>query len=168
MNKTVLLSVVYMLIFSSVLVAKDITGFWRSVNEKNGVTRCIVAIYEYQGLHYGRIIGTCDANGEVKDSIYAPEGRAPGIVGNPFFSGLDLVWNLNRSGSKYKGKIVDPEKGKIYDAKLWVKNGNLIIRGEFLFFGRNVTWLPARESDFSPKFKKPDVSKFIPVIPQVN
>jgi len=165
---TLAVCIVCLVSFCSALTAQDITGFWRSINDKSGQTQCIVAIYEYQNMYYGRIIGTCDASGKAVDTIYAPTGRAPGISGTPFYAGLDLIWDLRKRGSRYKGKIVDPERGRIYDAKLWVEDGNLIIRGEFLFFGRNVTWLPALESDFTPEFKKPDVTKFIPVIPEVN
>jgi uncharacterized protein (DUF2147 family) len=157
----------FLLASSSLFARSSITGFWRSINEKTGQTQCIVAIYEYQDVHYGRIIGTCNHNGKVDDTIYAPRGRAPGVVGTPHYAGLDLIWDLRKKGSRYKGKIVDPEKGRIYDAKVWAEDGNLIIRGELLFFGRNITWFPALDSDFSEEFKKPDVSQFVPIVPLV-
>ena len=157
----------FLVIDSSLVAKSSIAGFWRSISEKTGQTQCIVAIYEYQDMYYGRIIGTCDANGKINDTMYAPKGRAPGVVGNPPYAGLDLLWDLRKKGSRYKGKIIDPEKGKIYDAKVWAEGGNLIIRGELLFFGRNITWFPALESDFSETFQKPDVSQFVPIVPLV-
>ncbi len=167
-NSLLAIGMLCLLTLSSPLAAKSITGFWRSINEVSGLTQCIIAVYEYDGLCYGRIVGTCNTEGKVVDTIYAPKGRAPGINGTPFYAGLDLVWNLYKKGSRYKGKIVDPEKGRIYDAKLWVEEGNLIVRGELLIFGKSVTWMPALESDFSTEFPKPDVTKFVPSIPLVN
>src|SRR5271166_4299865 len=74
-------------------VQADILGFWKTVNEQ-GVAQCVVAVYEYAGLYYGRIIGTYDDRGHMYDTIYNPKDRAPGIVGDPFYSGLDLIWGL--------------------------------------------------------------------------
>jgi uncharacterized protein (DUF2147 family) len=143
-----------------------IGGLWKSIDEKTGKPQCVVAIYNYQGVYYGRIIGTYDDAGRMKETIYNPQGRAPGVVGSPFYCGLDFIWGLKNEGdAKYAGRIMDPEKGSVYHAELWVQNGNLIVRGELLFFGRNQTWLPALKTDFPKGFKFPDTSKFTPTIP---
>jgi uncharacterized protein (DUF2147 family) len=156
------------LFFSRALIATDdITGFWKTVNEK-GESQCIIAVYEYDDVCYGRIVGTFGDNGVINDSIYHPTKRAPGVVGEPFYSGLDIIWGLVDVGVKYKGKILDPEKGNVYNSELWPDDGNLIVRGKYLMFGRSYTWLPATESDFSEKFKKPDLTAFVPKIPEVK
>ena len=100
----------FLFFFCSALMAADIDGYWKSINETTGKPQCVVAVYEYDGLHYGRIIGTYDPNGVMTETIYNPKGRAPGILGNPFYCGMDLIWALDDAGSKFKGKIVDPEK----------------------------------------------------------
>jgi len=159
----------FLCLVSLSLMAEDIIGFWKSVDENSGKNRCMVAVYENKGIRYGRIIGTYDDNGHIKDSIYKPKERAPGIVGNPFYCGLDLIWGLELYGMDlYKGKIVDPEKGNIYNSELWIQGDNLVVRGKLLFFGRSQEWVPATDADFSKTFKKPDVSKFVPSIPQVK
>jgi uncharacterized protein (DUF2147 family) len=101
------------------------------------------------------------------DTIDAPQDRAPGVIGKPFYCGLDLIWDLKK-GKHCKGKIIDPKKGNIYRAELWVEDGNLIVRGKLLCFGRNQTWVPAATEDLPPNFKLPDVTKFVPVIPEVD
>ncbi|MBS0648090.1 MAG: DUF2147 domain-containing protein [Verrucomicrobia bacterium] len=148
--------------------AQDITGFWKSINEKTGKPQCMVAIYEHDNTYYGRIVSTYDNEGKLEETLDEPDARAPGIIGNPYYCGMDLIWGLDKRGSKFKGRIVDPKKGNIYRAELWVEDGNLIVRGKLLCFGRNQTWVPASQEDFSESFKKPDVSKFIPVIPEVD
>ncbi len=156
-------------LFCFSLAAEDIVGFWKSVDENSGKARCVVAVYEYKGVRYGRIIGTFDDNGHIKDSIYKPKERAPGLIGNPFYCGLDLIWGLELYGMDlYKGKIVDPEKGNIYNSELWIQNGNLIVRGKLLFFGRSQEWVQATTDDFPKGFKLPDTAKFVPSIPQVK
>jgi len=160
------------LFFSFLCVAatafcQTIAGFWQTINEKTEKPQSIVAIYEYQGMYYGRLVATYDAQGKVKETVYAPKTRAPGVKGEPFYCGLDFIWNLKSADDgRYKGKIMDPEKGKTYNAKLWVKDGELVVRGELFVFGRNQRWLSVPESTFSSSFKKPDVSTFIPEIPK--
>ncbi|MDP1608670.1 MAG: DUF2147 domain-containing protein [Chlamydiales bacterium] len=150
------------------LFGATIEGFWKIVNETTQAPRCIVAVYEHENICYGRIIATYNEEGAMKESIYEPKEKAPGVVGNPYYCGLDFIWGLQNSGSSYKGKILDPEKGNIYNAELWTVGGNLIVRGKLLFFGRNQTWFPAEEADFPAGFKKPSLHSLIPNIPTVN
>lgn len=145
-----------------------IGGYWKSINENTGLAQCVVAVYEYKGIHYGRIIATYDEHGKMKEDIYKPKERAPGVVGNPYYCGLDIIWDLESTGSNYKGKILDPQKGNIYNAQLWVDGGNLFVRGKWGFLGRTQTWLPVDESDFPKNFKKPPLDSLVPVVPTVN
>ena len=148
------------------LTAGNIGGFWKTINEE-GIAQSIIAVYPYQGLYYGRLIATFDESGknQIEDSIYKPIKRAPGVAGDPYYCGLDIIWNLKLSGSKYKGKILDPQKGDIYNAELWEEGGKLFVRGKYLIFGRNQIWLPVQDSDLPSGFTLPDVATFVPVIP---
>lgn len=154
--------------FSTFLIADDITGFWKSINDETGKAQCIVAIYEYEDKFYGRIMATFDEDQKLNGTIYSPKERAPGVVGNPFYCGLDIIWDLIDNGISYKGKILDPEKGNVYNSELWVENGHLIVRGKLLFLGRNQKWLPVSDADFPAGFKKPNLATLVPVIPRVK
>jgi uncharacterized protein (DUF2147 family) len=156
-----------LLVTKSVFAADNIQGFWKTVSEE-GVTQSIICVYEYDGLCYGRIIATYGDNGTIDDSIYKPVKRAPGVVGNPFYSGLDIIWDLENGKWVYKGRILDPERGKIYKSELWTEGNNLIVRGKLLMFGRSQTWYPVLKEDLPKDFKLPDPKTFIPVIPQPN
>lgn len=158
----------FLLGISNLAFGAGIGGFWKSINETTGNRQCVVAVYEYENLYYGRIILTYDENGNVKEDIYKPKERAPGVVGHPYYCGLDIIWDLQNAGSSYKGKILDPQKGNVYNAELWTDSGNLVVRGKLLIFGRNQTWLPAVESDFPKGFKKPSLKDLVPTIPEVN
>jgi uncharacterized protein (DUF2147 family) len=168
MIKAISICVFYFVFIGVSLCADEIDGFWKNVNQKTGKPGILVSIYEYEGIHYGRIIASYDKEGMLDDTIYAASSRAAGVKGNPLYSGLDFIWNVKKKGSRYKGKIMDPRKGKTYDVELWVQDGQLVVRGEILFFGRNEIWHPITESDFSASFQKPDPDKFIPVIPEAQ
>jgi uncharacterized protein (DUF2147 family) len=159
-----ILSLFTLLVLCSALNAQNVEGFWKRINAKTGNTQCVISIYNYQGKYYGRIIGTFDADGKMKENLYAPEDRAEKVFGSPYYCGMDLLWDLQESGSKYRGKIVDPRSGKIYDAAIWNKNGNLIVRGELFFLGKNEVWYPLEEGDFPSDFKAPDLTQFVPMM----
>lgn len=170
MKKMLMLAVYSLIGLSSCLSADDdVFGFWKSVDSDTKKARSIVAVYPYQGKCYGRLILTYSENGKIKDTIYKPSERAPGVQGNPYYVGLDFIWNLKKVGDKYKdGEIMDPEKGRIYSAEMWRQGPNLIVRGEILFIGLNQTWPPATDADFPPDFKKPVLTELVPVIPHVK
>jgi uncharacterized protein (DUF2147 family) len=164
--KNILFTLILSLFSLEVTAAEEITGFWKTVDDQTGKARCIIAIYEHEGFRFGRIIGTFDDKGNMKDSIYKPVELAPGVVGDRYYSGLDIIWWLEDAGQKFKGKILDPEKGKLYNVEIWKEWDDLIVRGKLGPFGRNQTWLPAQDSDFPKDFKKVNLKTITPDLPQ--
>lgn len=155
--------------FTCLQADERITGFWKTIKEETSKTDSIVAVYEHDGKFYGRIIVTFDDEGKVDGTIEAPGGKATGVVGQPPIAGLDILWGLiKKEGGIYKdGHIIDPKEGKIYDADVWREDDHLIVRGEvFNIFGKDIIWPPASGADFPNGFAQPDISKFVPVIPQ--
>lgn len=158
----------FCLFVTSLFSAEDIEGFWKTIDDETGKPQCIIAVYPHNGIYYGRIIATFGPDGKIEDSIYHPKKRAPGVVGDPFYSGLDIIWDLVDSGSKFKGKILDPEKGNIYKSELWIDNGDLVVRGKLFIFGRNQIWLPVGKAEFPKGFKIPSLKNITPKIPEVK
>lgn len=158
--------VAFLLCMSGSLFAHEIGGFWKAVDERTGRPRCIIAVYDYQGRHFGRIVAAFDKKGRMVETIYQPNERAPGITGDPYYCGLDIIWGLEWRKKNFAGKIIDPEKGNVYNCELWTNGGNLIVRGKLLCFGKNQAWVPACEDDFSTHFAKPDITRFVPHFPQ--
>lgn len=153
---------------------EGITGLWYSTDQKSSDIRCLVAIYPYQGMYYGRMLVTYDGKGNVTDTILKQEDRAPGIVGNPPYCGLDYIYNVQETITKegetpkYKGKIVDPEKGKVYTVELWRDGDDLIVRGEVWIFGKNIRWLRAPKDALPKGYPYKKIKSFVPEVPQVN
>lgn len=158
-----------LVVFCKIAVAEGITGFWKTIDDDTQKPQSIIAVYEYRGKYYGRLIGSYDDDGKMKDNIYNPQSRAPGVAGNPYYCGMDILWNLQDQGDgSYDGKIIDPREGSIYKATVKARGSNLIVRGKVLMFGKSVTWPAATAADFPKGFKKPDTAKFVPIIPQVE
>ena len=118
----------------------SILGDWKTVDDKTGERRSVVTIYKgTDGLYYGKISKMlmytdldlkCD---QCKDEDY----NAP-IVGLVIIRGMHA-----ENGELVGGKVLDPESGKFYYGKIYLKNGKLVLRGSLDkrgFLGRNQTW----------------------------
>ena len=154
-------------LLSPLMAASGITGMWKTVDDETNVVKSIVKIYEYKGKIYGRLLVIYDDEGVLKDTYVNPSVIAENVKGEPFFAGLDIIWDLEQKGSKWKkGKIMDPKEGKIYSSEIWLEGSNLIVRGKIGPFGRNQTWLPASQRDLPSGVPEPSDSTLKPVIPQ--
>jgi len=168
-HRTVLLSIVLLIAAAGLLsAAEDVTGLWRGVDEETGDTTMFTYIYEYRGKLYGRMVVTFD-EGVMKDQIGRPGDVAEKVVGEPYYAGMDIIWDMEDRGNKWKkGQICDPKEGKVYSSEMWREGDNLVVRGKIGPFGRNQTWLPVRASDLPPGLDYGDPSTWVPVIPEMK
>ena len=120
-----------------------ILGDWKTVDDKTGEIRSIVTIYRHSdGLYYGKIakmlVGdpnlTCT---ECKDEDH-----------NQPLEGLIIIRGMKADGAELSGgRVLDPESGKFYYGKIYLKDGKLVLRGSLDkrgLLGRNQTWLRAK------------------------
>ena len=118
-----------------------ILGDWRTVDDKTGEKRSIVTIYKgSDGLYYGKISKMLMyTDMDLKcDQCKGEDYNAP-IVGLVIIRGMKA-----EDGQLVGGKVLDPESGKFYYGKIYLKNGNLVLRGSLDkrgFLGRNQTWV---------------------------
>jgi len=173
MMKTVLFS-----LFSALLILSScsspeqqgIAGLWKSRDQNSDKPRSLVAIYKYKDMYYGRMLATYDENGKIKDTILEKKEKATGVVGNPPYCVMDFVYHLKQEKDdplKYEGKIIDPEKGKVYTAEVWLDGDNIIVRGKVWIFGENIPWHKAANKDLPSGFSMRDIKDFVPVIPEI-
>ena len=141
----------FMLAFMSVAQASDVTGTWVTIDDETGEKKSVVEIYEFEGATFGRVIHL----------FKNADKTAENVKGRPKILGLDILWGLKAEDGKYKGgKILDPKKGKIYNAEIWREGDNLIVRGKIAFLGRNQTWL--KDTEFKTS------KNMTPVIPELE
>lgn len=121
--------------------SRDITGTWKTVDEESGIVKSHVLIYEENGKYYGKVLKVLDPD--------APEiplcANCDGELKDAPIEGLVIINDLVKKGNEYKnGTVLDPEKGKTYDCKLWLNEDNpdlLMVRGYVLFLYRTQTWV---------------------------
>ncbi|MGA1775739.1 MAG: DUF2147 domain-containing protein [Flavobacteriaceae bacterium] len=53
---------------------------------------------------------------------------------------FDFEYN-NRTKEFVKGRLYDVRTGRTYEGKMWLDNGNLILRGYWLFFYKTEKWI---------------------------
>lgn len=166
------LTVLMVVLFGiSNLLAQNVIGIWQTIDDETNKPKSVVSIYEYNNKLFGRIIMTYEDDGmTVKDTIYMKKYPADKVAGDPFMCGLDIIWNMQKEGPKYKkGKIMDPLKGKIYNSEMWgTEKGDLIVRGKIAFLGKNQTWKSFDIKNFPADFIVPDTKDWEPVIPKTK
>ncbi len=114
-------------------------GRWVTIDDERNEPRSIVRIYEDGGLLYARV-----------DSIYLREGepldpvcqKCKGERKDQRIIGMVIMWDMKLKRGKWSGgRILDPEKGKTYRSKIWLRDGKLRVRGYLGPFYRTQTWL---------------------------
>jgi len=114
-------------------------GRWKTIDDKTGKPKAIVAIYEENGKLYGKIEATLDPNAKKICDKCKDQRKDRPVVGMVILRGLVL------HGDEYSGgDILDPDNGSIYRCKLRVidHGSRLSVRGfiGFSLLGRSQTW----------------------------
>ena len=141
MKRTLIFAVT--LLFSVTLFAQNpLLGEWITVDDATGEQKSIVRIYQADnGKYYGTIIQLLEENGET-----AVCTECTGEDHNKPIVGLTIIRDMQLKDNELRGgKVLDPDNGKFYYAKVYLKDGKLILRGSLDKAGlleRSQTWLP--------------------------
>lgn len=128
------------LFFATTIFAQTpILGEWITVDDNSGEQKSVVKIYQAEnGKYYGKII---ELFGE-KDAVCV---ECEGADHNQPIVGLTIIRDMQLVGDELKnGKVLDPDNGKLYYAKVYLKDGKLVLRGSLDkagLLGRSQTWL---------------------------
>lgn len=135
----------FFLLLSSVTIAlnaqdNSIFGKWKTIDDDTGEAKSIIEIYKKDNKLYGRIDHIINPADRDKTCIYCK-----GVDKNKPLVGLDIIKGLEQDGDEYEGgTIFDPEKGKEYNAKIWIDEDDpdtLNVRGYVAFLFRTQQWL---------------------------
>lgn len=131
------------LLFTVTLFAQNpLLGEWITVDDATGEQKSIVRIYQADnGKYYGTIIQLLEENGET-----AVCTECTGEDHNKPIVGLTIIRDMQLKDNELRGgKVLDPDNGKFYYAKVYLKDDKLILRGSLDkagLLGRSQTWLP--------------------------
>ena len=145
LNKYILLVVAFALMQST--YAQGIFGKWKTIDDKTGIAKAIVEVYEKNGLLNARIIQVLEKGRE--DAVCI---NCKGDLKNQPVKGMHIIRNFKKNGSdEYKGSnLLDPESGTTYRGKLWLDSDDtdkLRVRGYVAFLYRTQTWHRLKETE---------------------
>ena len=142
MKKLILLAGALVLSVVSFAQANQIVGNWKTVDDKTGDSFSVVQIYKgSDGLYYGKIA----------KMLVGPKGlkceACEGEDHNQPLEGLVIIRGMHEENGELRGgRVLDPESGKFYYGKIFLKDGKLVLRGSLDkrgLLGRNQTWIRA-------------------------
>lgn len=116
-------------------------GTWKTIDDATGQAKAIVQISSSNGTLEGKIL-------QVLKSDHGPHPlciECKGDLHNQPVEGMTILWGLSRDGDDWSGgKILDPNNGKVYKAKMELTDGGmkLKVRGYigFSLLGRTQVW----------------------------
>ena len=136
--KTVFLSLALM-VAAVVSAQVPFLGERVNVDDASGEKKSVVNIYQADnGMYYGQIVTLFEDPNALCTECKDADHNQP-IVGLTIVRDMQLV-----DGELRGGKVLDPENGKLYYAKIYLEKGNLILRGSLDkrgLLGRSQTWI---------------------------
>lgn len=126
------------LFFFTAVQAQSVTGTWKTKDDETGEAKSHIEIYESGGKLYGKVVKLLR---EKPDRLCE---KCPGERKNqPVLNMIIMVNMVQKDGLWQSGDILDPEKGKWYRCKIWLKEGDsntLVVRGYLGPFYRTQYW----------------------------
>lgn len=141
--KKLLLTLVALSAMTSMFAQNTIVGDWMTVDDKTGDNYSIVRIYQGDdGLYYGKIQKILMGPEDVTCTLCTGADKDAPMLNLVIIRGMHM-----EKGELRGGKVLDPNNGKFYYGKIYLKNGKLVLRGsldKLGAFGRNQTWVSAK------------------------
>ena len=118
-------------------------GRWKTVDDRTGKVKSLVAIWEENGKLYGKIEKLLDLNPNRPNPLCI---NCMGELKDKPVIGLRILWDLRKDGDQWTGgKVLDPENGKSYRCIVAMQEDGktLKVRGfiGFSLIGRTQYWL---------------------------
>ncbi|MGE8557304.1 MULTISPECIES: DUF2147 domain-containing protein [unclassified Acinetobacter] len=145
MKKNLLFAAFVGVVFSGNVLANDLSGTWKTIDDKTGSAKAILEMrQESNGTYTAKIIKVTPRPG------YTPREtcvNCPAPYTDKPILGLDILTGLKSSGENQfvNAKVLDPLNGKIYSgkAKLSPNGKRLTLRGYVgvSALGRSQTWI---------------------------
>lgn len=136
--KQLLLSLVFFFGLCLALQAQNLTGTWKTIDDETGEAKSHVELFVGDGKLFGKVTKL------LKSSPDKLCDKCPGERKGQPILGMIVVVNMKEKGGHWQsGSILDPEKGKWYDCKMWLKSGDpntLVVRGYLGPFYRTQYW----------------------------
>lgn len=127
------------------LASQEIVGKWRTIDDRNGITKAIVELSMKDGLLNGRVLKILEKGKENALCV-----KCKGALKDKPVEGMQIIFSFKEDGDGvYRGKkLFDPEQAMTFRGKVWLDPDNpdqLKVRGYLAFLYRTQTWLRYKE-----------------------
>ena len=137
MKKSILFGLFFML--TSLMYAQSPIGTWKTIDDETKQAKSYVEIFEKDGKLYGKVTKIL-----TKGKENAVCSDCSGALKNKPILGMQILSGLKKDGKEWNGgKIIDPNSGKEYKAKMSLNGSDkLDVRGYIgiSLVGRTQTW----------------------------
>ena len=137
--KSIFLTLALVLSATLTGMAQDVTGKWKTIDDKSGEAKSIVEIFKKNGKVYGKVIEILDPTKRAATCRNCPEN----LNGKPIL-GMVIMNDLEKDGDEYSGgTVLDPDNGKVYKCLIALEGPNkLKVRGYIgiSLIGRSQYW----------------------------
>lgn len=125
---------------SLITSGQSIVGKWKTIDDNTEKERSVVEIYKKGDAYFGKILKLNRDPGEDPNPVCDDCDEDDPRYNEPII-GMEIIRNMKPDGDEFAdGDILDPENGSVYKCRLWVEDGDLMVRGYVAFFFRTQTW----------------------------
>jgi uncharacterized protein (DUF2147 family) len=129
----------FLLVFTFGVAQKhSILGHWKTIDDESGRAVSVVEIYEAKGKIYGRVAELLIPSDRSKTC-----SNCEGNDKDKPILGMVVIKGLKKEDGVYKGKILDPKHGRVYQCTLQLESKDkLKVRGYIgiSLLGRTQIW----------------------------
>jgi uncharacterized protein (DUF2147 family) len=129
----------------SVSAEEKLTGTWKTIADEGpdkGKAKSYLDIYESGGAYFAKINKLLLKPQDTKCDKCSGALKNKPLIGMVIFSNMKKTGKVDKDfGDEYAGgQIMDPDNGKSYTCKIWIKGDTLVVRGYLAFFYRTQRW----------------------------
>jgi len=135
----------FLLLMEFGVAQKTVFGKWKTIDDRNGVEKAIIDVYEKDGLMYGKVLEILEEGKKDAVCVKCDDERKDKPV-----LGMEIISAAKKSDeNEYKGKtLFDPEQAMTFRCKIWLDEDDedkLKVRGYLAFIYRTQTWIRVKE-----------------------
>lgn len=127
-------------LFFQLTWSQTVFGKWKTVDDRNGITKAIIEIYKENGLLQAKVVKILEKGKEGSKCT-----KCDGELKDKPIEGMKIMDDFEHNGKgEYKGnRLFDPEQGMTFRGKVWLDENDvnrLKVRGYLAFLHRTQTW----------------------------
>jgi uncharacterized protein (DUF2147 family) len=140
-----ILMVSAMFLGAPVSAEEKLIGTWKTIADEGkdkGKAKSYLDISETGGLYFAKISKLLLKPQDTKCDKCVGDLKDKPLIGMVIMRNMKKTGKVDKDfGEEYAGgQIMDPDNGKYYTCKIWIKGDTLVVRGYIAFFYRTQRW----------------------------